>query len=181
MDYKIDIAANRHASKWTRRELIGRILWEIAGRRLFGWSPRPAWGWRRWLLRRFGARIGQAVRIDPSARIVIPWNLALGDNVGIGERAIMYALGPITVGNNATISQNAHLCAGSHEFRGPAMQLTKPPIAIGAGAWICADAFIGPGVVIGDFAIVAARAVVVRDVAAGIVVAGNPAVQVGVR
>ena len=181
MDYKIDIAVNRHASKWTRRELIGRICWEIAGRRLFSWSPRPAWGWRRWLLRRFGARVGQAVRIDPSARIVIPWNLALGDNVGIGERAILYALGPITVGNNATISQNAHLCAGSHDFRGPAMQLTKPPIAIGAGAWICADAFIGPGVVIGDFAIVAARAVVVRDVAAGIVVAGNPAVQVGVR
>ena len=121
MDYKIDIAVNRHASKWTRRELIGRILWEIVGCRLFGWSPRPAWGWRRWLLRRFGARIGQAVRIDPSVRILIPWNLALGDNVGIGERAILYALGPITVGNNATISQNAHLCAGSHDFRGPAM------------------------------------------------------------
>ena len=181
MDRKIDIAANRRASKWTRREQMGRIIWEIVGCRLFAWSPRPMWGWRRWLLRCFGANIGQAVRIDPSARIVIPWNLALDDNVGIGERAILYALGPITVGKNATISQHAHLCAGSHDFRGHDMRLTKPPIEVGAGAWICADAFVGPGVLIGDSAIVAARAVVVRDVAAGIVVAGNPAVQVGVR
>ena len=181
MDRKIDIAANRSASKWSRSDLIGRIFWEIVGCRLFAWSPRPAWGWRRWLLRCFGAKVGLAVRIDPSARIVIPWNLVLDDNAGIGERAILYALGPITVGKNATISQNVHLCAGSHDFRGPDMRLTKPPIAVGAGAWICADAFVGPDVTIGAFAIVAARAVVVRDVAAGIVVAGNPAVQVGVR
>lgn len=181
MERKIDIAANRRAAKWTPRELIGRALWETLGCRAFAWSPRPSWGWRRAVLRLFGASIGQAVRIDPSVRITIPWNLTLGDYVGVGERAVLYALGPITVGANATISQNAHLCAGSHDFRGPDMVLTKPPVSIGEGAWICADAFVGPGVAIGAFAVVGARAVVVRDVDPGAVVAGNPAVQVGIR
>ena len=181
MDYKIDIAANRKASKWTRRELFGRICWELVGSRLFAWSPRPAWGWRRSVLRLFGATVGQAVRIDPTVRITIPWHLSLGDDIGIGERVALYSLGQISIANGATISQNAHLCAGSHDFRGPDMRLTKPPIVIGEGAWICADAYIGPGVTIGEFGVVAARAVVVRDVAAGSVVAGNPAVQVGIR
>lgn len=181
MERQIDITANRRARKWTTRELVGRVLWETLGKCLFAWSPRPAWAWRRGVLRLFGAKVGRDVRIDPTARVSIPWNLSLGDCAGIGERAILYSLGRITVGKNATISQNAHLCAGSHDFRDPAMRLTKPPITVGDGAWICADAFLGPGITIGEFSVVGARAVVMRDVAPGIVVAGNPAVQVGVR
>lgn len=183
MDRKIDIAANRSAAKWTRRELAARICWEIFGSRAFAWSPRLGWGWgwRRSVLRLFGAKVGRDARIDPTVSIAIPWHLELGDFVGIGARAALYSLGRITIGESATISQNAHLCAGSHDFRGPAMELLKLPITIGAGAWICADAFVGPGVEIGDFAVVAARAVAVRNVAEGTVVAGNPAVPVGVR
>jgi putative colanic acid biosynthesis acetyltransferase WcaF len=181
VDQNLDIAANRRAQKWTNREMIGRLAWEVLGARLFAWSPRPAWGWRRSILRLFGAKVGQHVRIDPTARIAIPWNLTLGDFAGIGARATLYSLGPISIGKNATISQNAHLCAGSHDFRGPMMRLTKPPICVEEGAWICADAFVGPGVTIGEFGVAGARAVVVRDVAPGVVVAGNPAVQVGVR
>lgn len=181
MNKKIDIAANRNAQKWTKRELLGRLLWESFGARLFAWSPRHAWDWRNAVLRLFGAHIGADVRIDPSARIAIPWNLNIGNQVGIGARAELYSLGSITIGNCATISQNAHLCAGSHEFRQADMRLTKPPIRICEGAWICADAFVGPGVTIGDFAVVGARAVAVRDVAPGVMVAGNPAVQIGQR
>jgi putative colanic acid biosynthesis acetyltransferase WcaF len=181
MSKPVDISANRSAQKWTKRELIGRLLWEMLGTRLFAWSPRPAWGWRRAILRLFGANIGADVRIDPSALIAIPWNLAIGNQVGIGARAQLYSLGAITIGDSATISQNAHLCAGSHDFRSPDMRLTKPPIMIGEGAWICADAFVGPGVSIGDLAVVGARAVVIRNVGPGLVVAGNPAAQVGKR
>ena len=181
MSTLLDIAANRSARKWTTRELLGRIIWEILGARLFSWSPRPAWGWRNAILRLFKAQIGTDVRIDPSVRIAIPWNLGIGNQVGIGARAELYSLGRITIGNCATVSQNAHLCAGSHDFRAAEMLLTKPPIAVGEGAWICADAFVGPGVSIGDFAVVGAAAVVVRDVAAGIIVAGNPAVRIGKR
>jgi len=59
------------------------------------------------------------------------------------------------------------------------MDLIKAPIRIGDGAWVCADVFIGPGVKVGRGAVVGARAVVVKDVADGVVVAGNPAIPVG--
>ncbi len=176
----MDIDANRRARKWSRKSLAVRAGWALASP-LFRFSPRPLWGVRRALLRLFGARVGRGVHLYPTVRIVIPWTLSLGDRVAVGDRAILYGLGPITVGPDATISQGAHLCAGSHDFRDPAMALLKPPIDIGAGAWICAEAFVGPGVTVGEMAVVGARAVVVRDVPASTVVAGNPAKCVGER
>jgi putative colanic acid biosynthesis acetyltransferase WcaF len=177
----LDIDANRRAKKWTQRELIGRTFWESLGGPLFRMVPRPLWGVRVVLLRSFGARIGRRVHIHPTVRIAVPWNLTIGNDVGIGDRAQLYSLGNITIGDRATISQNAHLCAGSHDHRDPTLPLLKPSITIGFGAWICADAFVGPGVTVETLAVVAARAVAVRDVAANAIVAGNPARQVSVR
>jgi putative colanic acid biosynthesis acetyltransferase WcaF len=133
------------------------------------------WGWRRFLLRCFGAHVGREVHIYPTARIMIPWNISIAEHSAIGDRAILYALGPITIGRQATISQGAHLCAGSHEYRRADMPLTKEPITISDGAWVCADAFVGPGVKVGEFAIVGARAVAMKDIEAWAIVAGNPA------
>lgn len=177
----LDIAANRRARKWTRSELIGRALWVTVGAPLFRCIPRPIWGGRRSLLRLFGAKIGRKVHIYPTVRIAVPWTLIIAEEAAIGDKARLYSLGTITIGARATISQNAHLCAGSHDFRKPEMPLTKPPIVIGEGAWICADAFVGPGVTVGAQAVVGARAVVMRDVAPGAIMAGNPARQVGTR
>jgi putative colanic acid biosynthesis acetyltransferase WcaF len=176
----VDIEANRAARKWTSGELVRRAFWEFTAP-LFAAVPRQAWSFRNAILRLFGAQIGQGVRIHPTVRITVPWNLKIGDNVGIGDRVILYSLGEISIGSGATVSQNAHLCAGTHDYRQPALPLVKQPIAIGQGAWICADAFLGPGVVVGDHAIVGARAVVIRPVTAWTVVAGNPAQAVGRR
>ena len=172
--------SNRHAQKWTPRELFGRALWGGAGL-LFAFSPRPLWGFRRGLLRLFGAQVGDQVQIYPSVRITIPWNLTIGAGAAVGDRAILYSLGPINIGMCATISQGAHLCAGSHDYRDPTMPLTKPPISIGARAWICADAFVGPNVRVCERAIVGARAVVVKDVEANAIVVGNPACMIKKR
>lgn len=176
----VDIEANRAAAKWSRREQVGRILWSLAWP-FFRFSPRPFWVVRRVLLRLFGARVGSHVHLYPTVRITIPWNLTIGDHAAVGDGAILYALGPITIGANATVSQGAHLCAGTHDFRSPSMTLIKSPIHIADSAWICADAFIGPGVEIGASAVVGARAVAMRSVAPGLVVAGNPARKVGER
>ncbi len=176
----IDVEANRKATKWSRREQIGRVLWALVWP-LFRLSPRPFWGWRRFLLRLFGARIGSSVHVYPTVRLTIPWNLSIGDGTAVGDRAILYALGPISIGARVTISQGAHLCAGSHDWRDPTMPLTKPPISIGDDAWICADAFVGPGVRIEALAIVGARTVAVRDVPRAAIAAGNPARIVGQR
>lgn len=170
----IDVTANRAAQKWTRRELAGRVLWRLSTP-LFRLSPRPFWGWRRAILRLFGASVGVDAHIYPSVRITIPWNLDLGDCCAVGDRVILYALGPITIGPRATISQGAHLCAGSHDLENPSRPLIKPPIVIGPETWVCADAFVGPGVTIGKGAIIGARAVAMRDVNDGTTVVGNPA------
>ena len=177
---KIDVSANRRSRKWSRREQLGRILWALAWP-AFRIVPRPFWGWRRAMLRLFGATVGKEVHIYPTAHITMPWNLTLGDSSAVGDHAILYALGPIMIGPRATVSQYAHLCAGSHDWRDPAMLLTKPPITIGNDAWICADAFVGPGVNVGAAAIVGARAVVTKDCAAGAIMVGNPARQIRYR
>ena len=120
-------------------------------------------------------------RVYPNVDIIIPWNLTIGEEATIGDRAILYALGRITIGARATISQGAHLCAGTHDYREPSFPLLKLPIVIGEGAWICADAFVGPNVIIGDFAIAGARAVVMRNVLPRAIVTGNPARPTGQR
>ena len=176
----LDIAANRRATKWSPGELAGRALWECLGF-AFAWSPRQLWAWRNLMLRAFGARIGRRVHIHPSVRIAVPWNLAVGDNSAVGDRAVLYSLGPIRLGADVTVSQHAHLCAGTHDHRRAALPLVKAEIRVGDGVWICADAFVGPNVSVGDHAIVAARAVAVRDVEPWTIVAGNPARPVGPR
>jgi putative colanic acid biosynthesis acetyltransferase WcaF len=176
----LDIATNRSALKWTRRELAGRVLWGLA-QPFFRLSPRPFWGWRRFLLRAFGAMVGHEVHMCPTVRITIPWNLRVGAFTAVGDRATLYNLGIITIGEFVTVSQNAHLCGGSHDYRRTDLQLLKLPIQIGDGAWICADAFIGPNVTVGAHAIVGARAVVTKDVDVRAIVAGNPARRIGSR
>ncbi len=171
---RLDITTNRAARKWSRKELAGRFLWALM-HPLFIWIPRPVWGWRRSLLRLFGARIGREVHIYPTARITNPWNLTIGDQSAVGDRVTLYALGPITIGERVTISQGAHLCAGTHDHRDPAMPLLKPPIVVDHDTWICADAFIGPGVHVGASAVIGARCVVMKDVEPGAVMVGNPA------
>jgi putative colanic acid biosynthesis acetyltransferase WcaF len=178
---RLDIAANRRAAKWTRRELFGRLAWELLVQPVLRLVPRQFWGLRRGILRLFGAQVGREVHIHRTVQIAIPWNLTIGDEAAIGDHVQIYNLGQIMIGAQATISQGAHLCAGTHDYRRREMPLVKGTITIGQSAWICADAFVGPNVTVGDFAILGARAVVVRDVAPGVIVAGNPARIVGRR
>jgi putative colanic acid biosynthesis acetyltransferase WcaF len=170
----LDIDANRAARKYPRRELVLRVLWGVM-QPFFRWSPRLCWGWRRWLLRSFGAQIGTGVQVYPSVRIFAPWYFEVGDQSSLGFDVLVYNLGAVRIGARVTVSQRAHLCAGSHDYRDPAMPLTKLPITIEDEAWICADAFIGPGVTVGARAIVAARAVAIRDIDTDTIAGGNPA------
>lgn len=173
----LDIGANRGATKYSRDILFRRVLWMLA-RPLFRCSPRPCFGWRRFLLRCFGARIARNVHIYNNATIYYPWNLTVGEWSAIGEFVFIYNLGPVTIGRQVTLSLGAKLCAGSHDYTRADMPLLTPPIVIGDQSWICADAFVGPGVTVGEGAVIGARAVAMRDVAPWTVVAGNPAVEV---
>ncbi len=180
MSSELDISRNRHSVKYSRSVMLRRVLWGLC-QPLFRYSLRSMFGWRSWLLRLFGAKIGKAVHIYGSATIYMPWNLEVGDWSSIGEHAYIYNLGQVIIGQQVTISQRAHLCAGTHDYCKPDMPLLKPSIDIGDQVWVCADAFIGPGVSIGEGAVIGARAVAVKHVTAWRVVAGNPAREISIR
>jgi putative colanic acid biosynthesis acetyltransferase WcaF len=160
---------------------LRRLLWGMVEATLYRWSPVPLHGWRRLLLRLFGAQVGAGAHPYPSARIWAPWNLKMGDRSCLGPLSICYTVGWVRLGADAVVSQGAHLCAATHDHQDPAFPLVIGDIEVGAGAWVAADAFVGPGVAIGDRAVVGARAVVVKDVEASRVVVGNPARPAGVR
>ncbi|MBX3402811.1 MAG: WcaF family extracellular polysaccharide biosynthesis acetyltransferase [Phycisphaeraceae bacterium] len=164
-----------HVSPWTRGEQIKRQLWYVVQATLFRFSLHNAYRWRAFLLRLFGARLEPNVRIRASARIEVPWNLSIGSNSSIGDFAIVYCLGPITIGRNSSVSQYAHLCAGTHETNTRRMLLLRPPITIGDFVWIATDVFVGPGVTIGDRTLVGARSNVFSDLPPGVVAVGSPA------
>ena len=177
---RLDIVANRTASKYTKYELFLRVLWSF-GKLLFRLTPRPCFGLRRSILRSFGAKVGSNVNIYPSALIYYPWNLEIGGGSAIGEWALVYNLGKVSIGSRTTISQRVHLCAGTHDYNDVAMPLVKPPIEIGDEVWICADAFLGPNVKVGNRVVVGAASVVVKNCNAGFIYGGNPAKKIKER
>lgn len=158
-----------------------RFLWSIVYLLFFRYSPRPLHGWRGFLLRCFGADLGRHVHIYPAVKIWAPWNLVVGDFVGVGDGATLYSMGRITIGDYVTVSQGVHLCAGSHDYNSPNFQLFVAPINIGKQVWICAEAFVGPGVSVGDGAVIGARAVLFKDAESLGVYVGNPAKLVKYR
>jgi acetyltransferase-like isoleucine patch superfamily enzyme/glycosyltransferase involved in cell wall biosynthesis len=162
-------------SPWTFREKILRALWMITRATLFRWSWHNWYRWRVFLLRSFGAQIGRRVRVRPTARVEIPWLLAIDDYTVIGDFAIIYNLGQITIGRRVTVSQYAHLCAGSHDFTRADMPLLRPPITVEDDAWIAAQSFVGPNVTVGRGALLGACGVAFKHLKPWTIYAGNPA------
>jgi len=156
--------------------LLARLGWAIVQATLFRWSPRTFHGWRAWLLRGFGADIPEPgkVVIFPSVSVTFPSQLTLDPHAMIGPRVILYNLARITVHRGGNISQNCHLCAGTHDFNRWSMPLVAQPIVIGENAWLGADVFVGPGVSIGELAVVGARSVVVDDLPPRKICVGHP-------
>lgn len=156
-------------------EYTRRLAWEWLQRLLIRPSPRRAWNWRRFWLRRFGAHMAANSQTRPSTTVVHPWLLTVGRYSLVADNVTVYNLGQVTIGDHTVISQDVYLCAGTHDYVQPEFPLRREPITIGSGVWIAAGAFIGPGVTIGDNSVVGARSVVVKDVPPGVIVAGNPA------
>jgi putative colanic acid biosynthesis acetyltransferase WcaF len=111
----------------------------------------------------------------PGARIWAPWNLVMGDCSTMGDGVDCYSVARIEIGHHASVSQRAYLCAASRDIDDPGHSLMTGPIVIGRHGWVAAEAFVGPGITIGEGGVVAARGVAVRDVPPWTVVAGNPA------
>jgi putative colanic acid biosynthesis acetyltransferase WcaF len=144
-------------------------------------TPPPLHGWRRLVLRAFGARVANGARVHGSAMIWLPANLELGESCLIGPRVRVYNQGRIAIGARSVISQGAHLCASTHDVSDPRFQLVLRPITIGERCWVAAEAFVGPGVSMGDRSILAARGVLFSDAAPDTIYRGNPALAIKPR
>ena len=157
-----------------RSALVVMIWWAVQ-QFVFSISPQPAYGFRRWILRVFGANVGKGVLVRPTVRITYPWKVTIGDFSQVGDFVELYSLGAIEIGSNTVISQRSYLCAGTHDFRDQTFPLVSKPIEIGSGCWIAADVFIHPGCKIGDRVIVAARSTVCESIHTTGIYEGNPA------
>lgn len=171
----------RWAPTFELRHRIRRTLWAMTWALFASWTPPPLHRWRAFLLRLFGARLHTTVKVYGSARVWDPVNLHMGAFSTLGPRVICYSMDAIHIGHHVVVSQGAHLCCGTHDIRSPSFQLFAKPITIGANAWICAEAFVGPGVSIGEGAVLAARSVAFSDLASWSVYRGNPAVLIKER
>ncbi len=176
-----DLSLFRLPPSFRGRSAVVVQLWWIVQATLFRGSPQFMYGWRRLLLRLFGAQIGHGVLVRPTARITYPWKLVIEDYAWIGDHAELYTLGPIVIGRSSVISQHAYLCTGSHDAGVISFDIYALPITIHAEAWVCAGAFVSPGVTVARGSIVGARSVLTRDTETYTIYAGVPARPLGPR
>ena len=165
----------------TIKNKLARTLWNIVWLLFYRPSPILLHGWRRFLLRCFGAKMGKRSLPYPSAKIWAPWNLTMSDDSCLSHYVDCYCVDHVFLGSRVTVSQYSYLCTASHDYTRRNMPLITAPIIIGDDAWVTADVFIGPGVTIGEGTVVGARSTVTRSVLPWTVVAGSPPKVIGPR
>lgn len=180
-DLRVDLSLFKNRLSWKNR--LGRALWMVTWSLLFLPFFLPFCnGWRCFLLRLFGAKIHAKARIYSSVKVWAPWHLEVGSFTLIGPGVNIYNVGPISIGAHTVISQRAYLCTGTHDITKPSFPLLAPTLTISDQVWIAAEAFVGGmHTVIGQGAVVGARACVFKNVDPWTVVGGNPAVSIKKR
>lgn len=174
-DFDAGVGLDRGAGRFKE------ILWYLT-KVLFFLSALPyPNGFKVWLLKSFGAQVGEGVIIKPRVNIHFPWKLELGDHVWIGEEAFLLNFEKLSIGNNVCISQRSFLCGGNHDYRNPSMPYRNGPITLHDGCWIGANCFVGPGVTIGKDTVVTVGSVIISDQEEGIVVTQPPTFKVKKR
>ena len=154
---------------------LTRLVWATSWFIFARFTPPQLHAWRCVVLRAFGAKLGRKVRIHGSARVWLPSNLELADQVLVGPGVNLYNQGRIKIGARSVISQGSHLCASTHDYNDPNFQLVVRPISIGEDCWIATDAFVGPGAVVADRVVVGARSSLFGRTVADGIYAGSPA------
>ncbi|MBR1292471.1 putative colanic acid biosynthesis acetyltransferase [Bradyrhizobium ottawaense] len=172
-----NLAALKYENNIPKSVLLRRLIWNAVW--LVAFRPTPRWalhGWRRMLLRLFGAKIGPGCRIAPSCFVWAPWNLEMGTLSALGDSVDCYTMDRITIGSKVAVSQRSFLCTGSHDTASLRRPLVTAPITIGDHVWIAAEVLVLPGVKIAAGTVVGARAVVSKDLPAWMICAGHPCV-----
>lgn len=156
-------------------------LWWIVQQVFFAMSPQFFYGWRRFLLRLFGAKIGKGVLLRPSTKITYPWKVTIGDYSWIGEETTLYSLGNIEIGNHVAIAHGVYINTGYHNYEIETFDIHQKKTIIEDQCWITNDVYIAPGVTIGKGCVIGARSSVLKNMPSGWVCYGNPAKSIKLR
>jgi putative colanic acid biosynthesis acetyltransferase WcaF len=154
-----------------------RLAWQIAWMLLARWTPPQMHVWRICILRLFGADVSWQAYVYGTVKIWAPWRLRMAEFSTLAPHVTVYNIATVSIGRRAVVSQGAHLCTGSHDYRAADFPLYSRPISIERRAWVCASAFVGPGVVIHEGAVLAACGVTFTSLDKWTVYLGNPAVR----
>ena len=158
-----------------------RLVWNLCHMLLYRPSPRPMHAWRAFLLRCFGAKMGPGCKFYPGSKVWAPWNLVCAELVTAADGAEIYNPAPMRFGSHAILSQEAFVCGATHDYDDPRFPLLAYAMDFGAYAWVCARASVGPGVNLGEGAVLGLGSVATRDLEPWGVYAGVPAVKVKER
>lgn len=178
MSQPLDATASRPlegGASFSLGNKLARVGWGIGWLVLARFTPPPLHGWRRLVLKAFGAKVAKGARVHASVSVWLPANLELGANCLIGPGVRLYNQGRIAIGARTVISQGAHLCASTHDVSDPHFQLVLRPVTIGEQCWVAAEAFVGPGVTMHDRSVLAARGALFGNADADTIYRGNPA------
>ena len=173
---KLTIDLSGYENRLGRKHQVVRMLWNILWPLTTWFLPRSlGMGWKRSLLRMFGANVHPTAQVYSSARIYYPANLTMEAYSCLADGVECYNVAPVTVGAHSTISQGTLLCTASHDITDSHHRLVTAPIVVEDQVWIGARAYIGMGVVVRQGAVVGATASVYKTVEPWTVVGGNPA------
>ncbi|RLL47433.1 putative colanic acid biosynthesis acetyltransferase [Acinetobacter cumulans] len=169
------------AASFSLGHRLTRILWSFTWALLASWTPAPLHRWRVFLLKIFGAQVHSTAHVYGSVKIWYPANLIMDAHACLAPHVNCYNMNLIHIGEKAIVSQYSTLCGGTHDISDPKFQLITKPIIIEKGAWVAANAFIGPGVTIAENSVVGACGVVFKNTVKNGVYTGNPAQFVKMR
>lgn len=173
-NYRFQTLDRTRAFPYAPGEYARRFLWALVQSTLYRIPLPRSYRWRCVLLRLFGAKLHAPCAVHATTRVVHPWLLEMGQYSNLSANVTVYNLGMVRIGAHTVVSQDAYLCAGTHDHTKPDLPLVRSTITIGDGVWVAAGAFVGPDVTIGDNSVIGARAVVTNDIPAGVIAAGNP-------
>jgi putative colanic acid biosynthesis acetyltransferase WcaF len=170
-----DLSSFKVPSTFRGRSKVTVQLWWIIQATIFRWSPQILYGWRRFLLRSFGAKVGKKALVRSTVKVTYPWNVIIGDYTWVGDDCMLYSLGRITIGSNVAIAHKVYLNTGGHDYDKLTFDIFQKPVVIEDECWLTNDVYIAPGVTVGRGTIVGARSTVLKDLPPGKICVGYPA------
>lgn len=133
---------------------------------------------QRALLTSLFRNLGEGALVEAPFHCDYGWNISLGTGAYVNAFCVFLDCAPVTIGDHTLIGPGVHLCAVAHPVdpaeRRRGLECAQP-IVLGTNVWIGAGVVVGPGVTIGDDSVVGAGSIVLHDVPANVLVAGNPA------